>query len=63
MALEDMITGQSSTCMLAKSNVLNVSEILTPQRLAWAPETPSIFIAVCWRLKLSNLVGGVTLAR
>lgn len=63
MALEDTITGQSSAYMLAVSYAIKVSEIMTPQHLAWAPKIPSSFIPVRWRLKLHNFIGGVILAR
>ena len=63
MVLEDMIAGQSSMYVLAVSSMIRVSEIMTPQCLAWAPKIPSSFTPVCWRLKLHNLLGGVILAR
>lgn len=54
--------GPSCTYVLAVSNSSTVSEIMTPQHLAWAPEISSSFIPVCWSLEPHSLLGGVILA-
>lgn len=53
--------GQSGTYVLAASNTLKVSGIVSPQCLAQAPKILSGFMPVCWILKIHNLLGGVYL--